>query len=486
MLVVEGFQKFAGIPFGISRIFESLMPQQIGANRRKNRSIQVKVKQELKSMTNRSKYNSGNVTKGYPPRSGAAVLAWMGLGLVAFILGQGMVWALQQSSKNPVPWLDIPAGWSRGIQDQVVTLVPGDLPHGAALLFMIEPPVPHNQSLAGAYQKALSDLGPWKPVGQVQEQAANNGWRFRFGVGVTQLQGVTYTALTAVAIRKDLLARFWVLADSDATYNRYQAAVLTAISSVQDIKGTPATGVTPASGAIIAGKLDAAFGKGISGVYVGWERGIHATTATPGQSWIMDYQEVEVLFPDGTYRRGLPLRGLNSDLNWERRHQLTLWGSWRQQGNNIILRRGDYQSQYARKGEQLIDSSGRSWNKQKLPGVQRIDGVYARADFRDADAPRLVLRADGSYEDRGRFLRMVSSAWNLVEPDGESMVTRLSESEYQKLLGPSRGTYSFENFTLTLRAQDGRLWQVNALVLSNESYPNVKQLMVNTYKLQRD
>jgi hypothetical protein len=41
MLVVEGFQKFVGIPFGISRIFESLMPQQISANRRKNHSIQV-------------------------------------------------------------------------------------------------------------------------------------------------------------------------------------------------------------------------------------------------------------------------------------------------------------------------------------------------------------------------------------------------------------------------------------------------------------
>jgi hypothetical protein len=36
-----GFQKFAGIPPGISRIFESLMVQQISANRRKNRSIQV-------------------------------------------------------------------------------------------------------------------------------------------------------------------------------------------------------------------------------------------------------------------------------------------------------------------------------------------------------------------------------------------------------------------------------------------------------------
>jgi hypothetical protein len=43
MLLVEGFKKFAGIPFGISRIFENLMPQQISANHRKNRSIQVKV-----------------------------------------------------------------------------------------------------------------------------------------------------------------------------------------------------------------------------------------------------------------------------------------------------------------------------------------------------------------------------------------------------------------------------------------------------------
>ena len=43
MLVVEGFQKFAGIPFCTARIFESPMPQQIGANRRKNRSIQVQI-----------------------------------------------------------------------------------------------------------------------------------------------------------------------------------------------------------------------------------------------------------------------------------------------------------------------------------------------------------------------------------------------------------------------------------------------------------
>jgi hypothetical protein len=64
MLVVEGFQKFVGIPFGISRIFESLMPQQIGANRRKNRSIQVKItyKQNKINRTSPPKPTAGGGT----------------------------------------------------------------------------------------------------------------------------------------------------------------------------------------------------------------------------------------------------------------------------------------------------------------------------------------------------------------------------------------------------------------------------------------
>jgi hypothetical protein len=44
MLLPGGFQKFAGIPPGISRIFESLMAQRISANRRKSRSIQGNIR----------------------------------------------------------------------------------------------------------------------------------------------------------------------------------------------------------------------------------------------------------------------------------------------------------------------------------------------------------------------------------------------------------------------------------------------------------
>ncbi len=404
--------------------------------------------------------------------------------LALLLLLPVMVWSQQSSAQNPAPWLDIPASWSRIIKENVLILVPNDLPPGAVLMFMIEPPVPHKQTLDGAYQKALNDLGPWKPVGQVQEQAANNDWRFRFGVGVTQLEGVSYTALTAVALRRDLLARFWILADSDTTYNRYQSTVLNAISSVQDIKNASAAASAPAPAAKAASKLDPAFGKGLSGVYVGIVRSVRASAAV--QTYIDDYEEIDVFFPDGTYRRRLPIRGLNSDLAWERQQQLPLWGNWQQQGSSIIVRRGNYQSRYTLQGQQLIDDRGRAWYKVKLPAAQRIDGVYARADFRDADAPRLVLRANGSYEDQGEFLRMVSSSGNLVEPDGDTMLARLNESEYKKLRRSSSGTYSYENFTLTLHAQDGRIWQINAFVPSSESFPKVRQMVVNGYKLQRD
>jgi hypothetical protein len=48
MFVVDRFPKVADIPFGLARIFESLLPRQIGANRRENRSIQVLITKLIK------------------------------------------------------------------------------------------------------------------------------------------------------------------------------------------------------------------------------------------------------------------------------------------------------------------------------------------------------------------------------------------------------------------------------------------------------
>ncbi|MCJ7839217.1 MAG: hypothetical protein MUP61_08420, partial [Burkholderiales bacterium] len=239
------------------------------------------------------------------------------------------------------PWLDIPASWARSVENGVVAVVPDDLRAGESLLLLVEPVSTSSENLASDYARALTDLAPWTPVGDPVEQSFDSGWIFRFGVGVVELNGIRYTAETAVARHGNERARFWALADSDDTFNRYKAAIGTAISSVQDLTlGTAAAGAPPGETAasVSATPLDGAFGLGVSGVYVGLERGMSAsagfgqgpqqtynqssgqfessaTGMAPGvQTSIGDYTEIDVLFPDGSCRRRMPDRGLASDL----------------------------------------------------------------------------------------------------------------------------------------------------------------------------
>jgi hypothetical protein len=421
-----------------------------------------------------------------------------------------------QEGSALTPWLDIPASWSRTVEGGVVAVTPHDLLPGASLLLLVEPPTKSTASLAADYEQALRDLAPWKPVGDPVEQRFDTGWTFRMGVGVVTLKEVTYTAQTAVARNGDRRVRFWVLADSDDTYNRYKKAVAVAISSAQDITHPSATLSAPPNGtvktpSIIMHKLDPAFGKGISGVYVGVERGLAASagvasgqqqvfnpstgrfetsntgTAPQIQTQISDYMEVDVFYPDGTYRRRLPLRGLASDPNWERQQQAVLWGTWQRQGNKIIVQRGSYTTSYTIENDNtLISDRGRPWMKIEPHSGARFQGVYVRGDFREAGAPRLMLHADGTYEDRGDFLHMIGSAWNLVVPDGDVMIGRWNEAEARRAMAGGSGTYTYENFTLTLRGRDGRVWQVNAYVPPGEALPSPPRFVINGRALVRE
>ncbi len=201
---------------------------------------------------------------------------------------------------------------------------------------------------------------------------------------------------------------------------------------------------------------------------------------------IADYEEVDVLFPDGTYRRRLPIRGLASDMGWERAQQPILWGRWSRQGNRVVAERGSYAEVYTVQGDDLVSDRGRVWKKLPMVTNGRLDGSFARADYRDGSAPRLVLYPDGRYEDRGGFLRMVGSAWNLVMPDGDSLLAGWSQAQADRALGPGSGTYSFEAFSLTLNDRDGRVWQINAYVPPGETLPRARRLVVNGRALVRD
>jgi hypothetical protein len=81
---------------------------------------------------------------------------------------------------------------------------------------------------------------------------------------------------------------------------------------------------------------------------------------------------------------------------------------------------------------------------------------------------------------------MVSSAMSLVVPDGRALVGQWSDAEVAHWLGPSRGTYVLQDFTLTLRTDDGRVWQVSAHAPAGGSPTSPDVLVIGTYRLVRE
>jgi hypothetical protein len=423
--------------------------------------------------------------------------------LLAAWSAPGTARAQAVDARRLVPWLDVPAGWLAQAENGTVSVMPNDLPASAELVIMVEPLSTTSLSLAAAYEQAIRDLGLWRAVAEPLEQQMANGWVIRHGLGVVTLNGATYTGHVAVARSGDRMVRIWVLAESDATYNRYQSAILGAIASVQDVAAVaaappdapapapeaPRRAIPTVNGDTLT--LVAGFGTGVSGVYVGVERGVMAMAGVgPGggtapASQIGDFAEVHVFFPDGTFRQRMPIRGLATDLAWERKQIPVLWGEWARDGDRVTVRRGGITSTYTIAGEDLIDTRGRPWVKLPIPAHATLDGTYVREDFQDTDAPRLVLRADGTYEDRGGFIRMVGLSWHLLVPDGDVLSSGWTDAQTKVIMAGGSGTYVYDAFSLTLRDNDGRVWRINAYVPAGEEMPRARRLVINGRALVR-
>ncbi len=437
----------------------------------------------------------------------------MALAALMVFTAAGPAAAQQNEASRLAPWLELPTSWTRTVEAGRILAVPSDLPRGRTLRLWVEPPAATEEPLEAAYARTTAEAGRWRPVGDPADQRLDNGWAFRLGVGVAEAEGRPHTALVAVARKGALLARFWALADSDDTYNRYQGAMTNAVGSVQDLVVPVASGPTPSPAptpAPVPHAVDPAFGTGVTGAYLGLERGLRASAGAGGaqlvldlstgflgvgsapgapavRTSIQDYPEVDVFLPDGSYRRGLPVRGLGADLAWDRANRAFAWGVWRREGDRLVTRRGSYTTSYTLRGGDVIHSErDRPWRKLPLLPGARLEGTYVRDGFRDADAPRLILRADGSYVDRGGFLRMVGSASNLIVPDGDAMADRWSEAQALRAMGEGSGSYTLEAYTMTFKDRDGRVWQINAYVPPTDPLPRARYLVINTYTLVRE
>ena len=66
------------------------------------------------------------------------------------------------------------------------------------------------------------------------------------------------------------------------------------------------------------------------------------------------------------------------------------------------------------------------------------------------------------------------------------MVGRATDAQIESVMYASSGKYSFDNFTLTLRASDGRIWQINAYLPAGEAAPKPRRMVMNGRVLLRD
>jgi hypothetical protein len=131
-------------------------------------------------------------------------------------------------------WLLLPPGWTRVQVNDLVIAVPGSAPGGTTFLFVVEPVrLVASGPIDADFERAASAPGLWSPAATPLRREITDEWTFLIGSGALALNGTAYAALTAVARRNALRARFWALADSEDTRERYEPAVLGAIASVR-------------------------------------------------------------------------------------------------------------------------------------------------------------------------------------------------------------------------------------------------------------
>lgn len=212
------------------------------------------------------------------------------------------------------------------------------------------------------------------------------------------------------------------------------------------------------------------FGREATGVYIGTGSRL-ALPAVGGATWRRDVRLIVVL-PDTRWRSGLPANGLDIDLAADTKQFSGRWGQWKTVGTTLIATRDN----------DRIDLTDGSWRKLAAIDGMLCDGQFVREDsigqWGAAAEPALILRADGTFDDRSGLTRMVGSLGNF-----EINTRGLSQAAETALLGPGSGRYTFKNYTLTLTYEDGRVRRLNVYVPPDDSVKSPRRLIVGDYVL---
>ena len=354
--------------------------------------------------------------------------------------------ALLVRAQTQIP-LTPPSGWNIQSEGEFRQLTPAGLAAGKSLTVYFPPVVVGSEDMdrvREAGERTLTGGQLLRGVTPAVSGRSRGGWQYQFVAGSFTRANLELYGGVAALRRGNEIGYALVIADSAATYQAHAAAITEILNSLGGVSAAP-----PAA-------KDSLSGPGIPGVYAGLTRGLSATAAG---STLRDSRSVYVFFPDGTYRFGLPQRGVPSDLAWDRSTISARWGTWSQQAGEVRLARSGYQEAFRVAADILVDARGREWQKlAPFPNGLRFDARFVRADFREPGAPRLVLRADGTFEAGDRFFNAPAALNNVLA----------ATVPEQQLWAAGRGTYEFGEFSVTFRHADGRVFQLAVYTLPGQ------------------
>lgn len=204
----------------------------------------------------------------------------------------------------------------------------------------------------------------------------------------------------------------------------------------------------------------------ITGLYSGMTRGLHVRPSPFGGT-ALEYsldETLHLLLPDGLYRYGMPSQGLGPGIEADRAMLPIRWGIWRAEGDTIVIERAGQTERLSitREGV-LTDQDGNEFSVVRQTEAQKIDGVWAREDFREPGAPRLRLDPDGRFMTSGPFTQIVASLFNVADWGACDPNAPTSYGEIDPIWREGVGRYDFSDFALTLDYDDGRMIRIGTI-----------------------
>lgn len=375
--------------------------------------------------------------------------------------------------------MPMPVNWTRTDISGAILLAPTGIEPRRFLVVLGVEPAPTSTSVAALAQRVETF---WQNIGQFdhsrllshetdvgQPGRGKVQWIFRRGLRETAA-GARLPVALAVVFRPEATGVVCILAGSEEDWQRYRPDLLAMLAGA-----ALADGPSPASPAVAPSDANlgppAGFGEKTSGVYLGVGTSFRPTLNTGLQ--ISRGRRMIAVLPDGRWRSELPDQGLMISLAADQRAFPDRWGTWTTSGNQPTLQRMN---------ETLVLDE--TWVRLPLTDGLLFDGRFVREDtlgtWGTSQEPELVLRRDGTFEDRSGLLRMVGS---LVNFDG--IPAQVDAAAEERWLAPGAGRYEVRNFTFIFRYNDGRVRRHMMYLPPGEDRANPRRWVTGSYSLVR-